>query len=322
MAAEHWNADPNFYAGSGLDRADHLRVDQAWLDEKLRHQSTRFVAVWRSRSLVARPAEADHETLNSRPRPLWLGHADVAHLLDRASELTFLGLGGESAYFALDVSRIEAPEREAAIVDQGSFRDLREVGPLLERFDGAVLAYARGLMHWHRRHRFCGVCGSATESAQGGHVRRCTNPDCRASHFPRTDPAVIMLIHDGGERCVLGRQKIWPPGMHSTLAGFVEPGESLEDSVAREVKEEVGLDLVEITYHSSQPWPFPSSLMLGFHARCQGDALRVNTEELESAAWFTRDEMLNSPEDETFKLPRKDSIARRLIRAWLGDDEA
>ncbi len=322
MAGEHWNADPNFYAGGGLDRADHLRVDRSWLDDKLRHASTRFVAVWRSRNLVVGPTVHDAACLNSRPRPLWLGHADVAPLLDRASEVTFLGLCEENAYFALDVSRIEAPEREPSIADEGRFRDLREVGPLLERFDGAILAYARGLMHWHRRHRFCGVCGSATESAQGGHVRKCTNPDCGASHFPRTDPAVIMLIHDGGDRCVLGRQQIWPPGMHSTLAGFVEPGESLEDSVAREVKEEVGLDVTEITYHSSQPWPFPSSLMLGFHARCEDQPLRVNTEELDSAAWFTRDDLLNSPEDEGFKLPRKDSIARRLIRAWLGDDEA
>jgi NAD+ diphosphatase len=138
-------------------------------------------------------------------------------------------------------------------------------------------------------------------------------------HFPRTDPAVIMLVHDGAGRCLLGRQPFWPPGMHSTLAGFVEPGESLEEAVAREIWEEVGLKLPveEVTYHSSQPWPFPSSIMLGFHARAEHGPLDLGADELESAQWYTREELRNSPEDETFKLPRRDSIARRLIEDWL-----
>ena len=128
-----------------------------------------------------------------------------------------------------------------------------------------------------------------------------------------------MLIHDGGERCVLGRQPVWPPGMHSTLAGFVEPGESLEMAVAREVYEEVGLELTDITYQHSQPWPFPSSLMVGFHARAKGEALKVHPDEIESAGWFTAQELHRSPEDGTFKLPRRDSIARRLINDWLAE---
>jgi NAD+ diphosphatase len=181
-----------------------------------------------------------------------------------------------------------------------------------------MLAYARGLMHWHARHRFCGVCGSPTESAEAGHVRRCTNPACAAMHFPRTDPAVIVLVTDGS-RALLGRQKSWPPGMHSVLAGFVEPGESLEDTVRREVHEETGIVVDEITYHSSQPWPFPSSIMLGFTARAATTALHVDPDELESAAWFEREFLLNSPENESFKLSRRDSIARRLIDDWLAD---
>jgi NAD+ diphosphatase len=126
-----------------------------------------------------------------------------------------------------------------------------------------------------------------------------------------------MLVHDGGDRLVMGRQKVWPPGMHSVLAGFLEPGESLEDAVAREVKEEVGIEVADILYHSSQPWPFPGSLMLGFFARATDLALKVNTDELEMARWVTRDEVVNSPENEVFKLSRKDSISRRLVDDWL-----
>ena len=128
-----------------------------------------------------------------------------------------------------------------------------------------------------------------------------------------------MLVHDGGDRCVMGRQKVWPAGMHSTLAGFVEPGESLEEAVTREVMEEVGLAVRDVTYHSSQPWPFPSSIMLGFHARGDFGALTVDETEVESARWFSRAELRASPEDETLKLPRRDSIARRLIEDWLAE---
>src|SRR5262249_4560440 len=154
----------------------------------------------------------------------------------------------------------------------------------------SLLAYARGLMHWHARHGFCGVCGSRTESASAGHVRKCTNPDCGASHFPRTDPAVIMLVHDG-DKALLGRQKVWPQGMYSTLAGFVEPGESLEETVRREVYEETGIAVGEVVYHSSQPWPFPASLMIGFHAEARSRTINRVDSELEDAGWFSRAEL-------------------------------
>ena len=150
-------------------------------------------------------------------------------------------------------------------------------------------------------------------------MRACTAPTCQTHHFPRTDPAVIMLV-SCGERCLLGRQRVWPAGMYSTLAGFVEPGESLEDAVAREVREEAGVAVAEVRYHSSQPWPFPGSIMLGFHAEALSPALVVNRDELEDARWFSRSELLASPEDESFRLPRRDSIARRLVESWLGRD--
>ena len=212
---------------------------------------------------------------------------------------------------------------EAAPLHAAGFVDLRAVGPLVGRADGAVMAYARGLMYWQRRHRFCGVCGSACIAAQAGHVRRCANPECAADHFPRTDPAVIVLV-TRGDRCLLGRQRHWRPGMRSTLAGFVEPGESLEEAVVREVREESGAVLRDPIYHSSQPWPFPASLMLGFRAEAESLALDVNRRELDDAGWYARDWLRASPEDDGFRLPRRDSIARRLIDDWLaeGDGES
>jgi NAD+ diphosphatase len=232
-----------------------------------------------------------------------------------------LGVREERAYFALDFSDHESPLqaiRTEALQVQApvEFTDLRRVGPLLARPDGALLAYARGMMFWHGRHRFCGVCGSPTKSADAGHVRRCTNPDCATSHFPRTDPAVIMLVTDG-ERALLGRQKIWPKGQHSTLAGFVEPGESLEQAVAREVHEETGIVIDQVTYQSSQPWPFPASIMLGFTARAVTTEITVDATEIEDARWFERSYMLSHADDDIFRLPRRDSIARRLIEDWL-----
>jgi NAD+ diphosphatase len=298
----------NFYAGVPLDRADHLRGDVERLARLLRDPRARVVPVWRSQHLVAGEAEA-----------VWLERREIEALIESPERTVFLGLRDETVYLAVDLSHLEEPEIEPLGGAAAAFRDLRQVGPLMNREDSAILAYARGLAHWHARHGHCGVCGAPTVSEKGGHQRRCSNAGCNAVHFPRTDPAVIMLVHDGADRCLLGRQAVWPPGMHSTLAGFVEPGESLEEAVAREIWEEVGLKIPveDITYHSSQPWPFPASIMLGFHARAEDAPLRIAYHEIESAQWYSREQLLNSPEDETFKLPRRDSIARRLIEDWL-----
>lgn len=302
---------PNFYASGGLERAAERRRDDAWLAAQLIDPRTRFVPVWRSQNLVlADPGAGD------APMAAFLAAEHAAALLAAGGEAAFLGLVGEIPHFALAVPESGEAPPDAAVSGGAAFIDLRTIGPLLGRDEGSLLAYARGLVHWHTRHRYCGICGSPTESIEAGHVRKCTNERCNAQHFPRTDPAVIMLVSDG-ERAILGRQRIWPTGMHSVLAGFVEPGESLEDAVAREVFEEVGVAVDDVTYHSSQPWPFPASIMLGFYARATSDVLRVAAEELELARWFTRAEMRASPEDETFRLPRRDSIARRLIEDWL-----
>ena len=297
--------EPNFYAAAGLDRAGWRRKDPAWIAERLADPASRFVPVWRSQNLVV-------SLEGVAPQAAFLARHEI--LLE--GETALLGIVEDRAYFAVDLSQAEAPLAALKPALPVEFTDLRRVGPLLARHEGSLLAYARGIAYWHSRHRFCGVCGSPTESREAGHMRRCTNPACAAEHHPRTDPAVIMRVEHQG-RILLGRQKQWPVGMHSVLAGFVEPGESLEDAVRREVAEEVSLRLSEVNYHSSQPWPFPSSIMLGFTAVAEGDQFQVDEHELEMARWFTREELLASPEDETFRLPRRDSIARRLVDDWI-----
>jgi NAD+ diphosphatase len=194
---------------------------------------------------------------------------------------------------------------------------LRQIGALLEPEAGSLLAYARAMATWHRRHRFCGSCGCPTTSRHGGHLRVCSNADCASEQFPRSDPAVIMLVHDDDGNCLLGRQASWPGGVFSTLAGFVEPGESLEDAVAREVAEETGVSVLEALYQSSQPWPFPTSLMLGFFARAEYRTPTVDPEELEMARWFGHQELVTLVARREVRLPPQLSIARRLIDDWL-----
>ncbi|EDP66488.1 NUDIX hydrolase [alpha proteobacterium BAL199] len=299
---------PNFYGFGGLDRSAHIREREGWLDELLARPDTRLVLVWRTRSFVIEVADA-------APRAAILQAAEHRHLVTHAESIAFLGEMGGIAHVALDLSPLDEVDIPGILQTPGAFTDLRRIGPLLERFEGSLLAYARGLLWWHQRHRFCGVCGHPTKIVKGGHQRSCTSESCRAPHFPRTDPAVIMLVHDG-ERCLLGRQRIWPDGMYSTLAGFVEPGETLEEAVAREVWEESGIHVRKVQYHSSQPWPFPSSLMLGFHAEAKSFDIVRNDEELGDAQWYTAEDLAAFESRGNF-LPRRDSIARRLVQDWV-----
>jgi NAD+ diphosphatase len=283
----------NFYSGVGLDRADHRRRDPAWLADRLSDPGTRFVPVWRARNLVAHGEDA---------RAVWLTGQQTGALAAAATEAIFLGCNGVTAYFALDIPDIEEPGAEPALAELGHFRDLRAIGPLLGRREGAILAYARGLVHWHRRHRFCGLCGAPTERSAGGHVRRCRDSDCGADHFPRTDPAVIMLVHDG-DRCVLGRQRAWPDGMHSRHGCRPIWGGRCRRSAGST---------------TCTVWGSACSVR-GRSTRARHAPLRVNPDELAAAGWYTRAELRASPEDESFRLPRRDSIARRLIEDWLAD---
>ncbi len=304
------------YAGGDLDRAGLFRKDESWILEKLAHPDSRIVPVWRSRNLVT--------GLGTDPQTHLVGRMEASEILEMSSEITLLGISGETAYFAADISSLEE-DRAHALVIQGEFVDLRLVGPLLGVQESALMAYARGMLHWHQKHQHCGLCGAPTKSFEGGHVRKCTSTECGAPTFPRTDPAVIMLITyqpaSGPAQCLLGRQAVWPEGNYSTLAGFVEPGESLEEAVAREVHEEAGIHIKNVTYQASQPWPFPASIMLGFWGEAVTTDIQIDEHEIEDAQWFDAPDLRNfgewGNEEATRRLPRKDSIARFLIETWL-----
>ena len=323
--AEDSHRRPNPFAGGGLDRATHLRADPRWLSDRLSDPASRVVPVWRERSLVARAVgEVPVETDAMAYAPVLLPPAAGASDLEPPEEWIFLGLEGGAeggrAVFAADVpgeageARQESPS-DSPLDGAGEFLDLRGVGAMLGQGDGALLAYARAIVTWSRRHRFCGTCGSPTRPEQGGHVRRCDDETCGVDHFPRTDPAIIVLVTDG-DRCLLGRKDIWPEGVYSTLAGFVEPGESLSEAVVREVREESGIEVSSVRYRSSQPWPFPASLMLGFRAERVGGKLSVAHQELVDARWFDRADFARRREI-GLRLPGRVSISRRLIEDWL-----
>ncbi|MDE2008296.1 MAG: NAD(+) diphosphatase, partial [Rhodospirillales bacterium] len=269
--------------------------------------ASRFVPLWRNRNLIAGMEAA-------APAAVWLPGAEAARLRDGSDRAwVFLGLLEGEAVFGIDLSDAEDP---APLVGtgRGGFVDLRSVGWGVPNPEAAVLAHARGLLHWRARHKFCGLCGAPCTPESAGHVMKCTG--CGTEHFPRTDPAVIMLV-TRDDRALLGHSQRFPrANMYSTLAGFVEPGESLEEAVRREVAEEAGIAVGEVWYHSSQPWPFPGNIMLGCYGEGLSEAITVDQEELIDVRWFTRAEIAD-PAAHGFVLPRGDSIARRLIEDWL-----
>lgn len=301
---------PNAYSGSPLDRVAHRRDDVAWIEAALASEEAVFTPVWRARSLMRGVAEG-------RPEAVFLSGQAAAALRLRGwpdgGIWAFLGLQGPRPVFTVDISPEDDP-LPLLPPEMGAFTDLRQVAGLLPPEDASILAHARGLMHWRTKHRFCGVCGAACVAKSAGHSTQCTG--CGVSHFPRTDPAVIMLVHRG-DRCLLGHSKRFPNStMFSTLAGFVEPGETLEEAVAREVFEEAGVRVANVQYHSSQPWPFPASIMLGFYAEGITEEITIDPEEIADARWFSRDD-LRRHKDLGFTLPRGDSIASRLIADWM-----
>jgi NAD+ diphosphatase len=277
---------PNTFAGEALDRAGGRRRDAAWLAERLADAGSRVVVAGESGVLV----DGEQPRLLT-PAELPEGVDAVLLGVDRAGRAVF------------------AADPDGAIA--GEWRGLRDLAPVVSQADGGLLAHAVALLNWHRRHRFCANCGAPSEVREAGHLRTC--PSCGAEHHPRTDPVVIMLVADG-DRAILGRQAHWPAGRYSALAGFVEPGESLEEAVAREVLEECGVRVTDIEYRSSQPWPFPSSLMLGFRARWSEGEPAVGDGELEDVRWLHRDELVRGDA----RLPPPQAIARRLIDEWLG----
>lgn len=289
---------PNVLAGPYLNRAAEWRKDEARLRAALEDPATLVVPVWRTNSLVLQ-TENSFSAYFLEARSL-LGNVD-------ASEVILLGEFRERACFAVELP----PETEPRIDASAQFRDLRRIAGQLPSDEAGVLAYARAMITWRERHRFCGKCGAPTIATQAGHVLACTNPDCKSQQFPRIDPAIIVLIHDG-ERALLARQAAWPLGWYSTIAGFVEPGESLEDAVVREAREETGLIIDTVDYHSSQPWPFPSSLMLGFIAHAATTDIDLRDAELEDARWLTREQLAAGE----VAFPPPHSISFRLVEEW------
>lgn len=307
------------YAGGLLDRAGVRRKDKQWLQDQLEQDIARFVPIWRGSSLMQ---IGNSGTSTSEPRIC--NRSEMGKIVDFSTESTFLGIGHDGPYFAVDLSH--GVEETVAETLNGIFVDLRLAGQHMESGNASLLAYARGLLHWHRSHQYCSQCGAKSESMHGGHMRACPNDSCGRETYPRTDPAVIMLVEhtptDGGPPvCLMGSHRRLPTRVFSTLAGFVEPGESLEEAVSREVLEEVNVTVDDVRYEASQPWPFPSSIMLGFYARALTTAIEVDNDELSSARWFTSEELCGAgdwgDESAAIQLPRRDSIARHLINSWL-----
>jgi NAD+ diphosphatase len=288
------SAEPIAFAGGALDRAGVRRTDDAWLDGAWADAAALAVVIGRegvSRELVP------------------LAPGDVG----RSAEALFLGVQACGA-------PVWAIEREGV-----ALTGLRDLAASLPAEQLGTIAYASALANWARATRFCGICGLATEPREAGHVRACANGH---QHHPRTDPVVIMLVTDG-DRALLGRQATWPPGRYSALAGFVEPGEDLETAVAREVLEESGIAVRDVRYVASQPWPFPVSLMLGFHAEYASGEISRGDEELEDVAWFTRAEIaaaasgdsstwIDGAPSDGLLLPPSTAIARHLVDVWVG----
>jgi len=311
-----------YYRELKLDRASESRKDRGWLERQWTQPDCRILVLRNDKSLMRwRDREAD------TPEVIKLARAEIEKLEPGFDHVVFLGLDDSAPLFALDVSQQHGQGLEA-VFRSNEFVDLRDVGWLLDAQQAAQLAYARGLLFWNRHHRYCGVCGSPTRSENGGHMRRCTSHSCGRMHFPRTDPAVIMLVEDLSDpdrpRCLLARNSRFPRRVMSTLAGFVDPLESLEETVAREVHEECGIRVGEIEYQASQPWPFPSSIMLGFRARALDRDIVVDGVEIEEAYWFEVEQLREFGEwgdaGDGFCLPRRDSIARYLVESWIAEN--
>ncbi len=304
------------YIKHTLDRADHLRKDNKQLTDLFNHEKARFYPISDGAAWIDTANPGAAITL-SKPTTLTL------------EETVFLGFNDGNACFAFSCTYHSEEERGLLTNESphtAQFCDLRTVSHMLDHNEGSLLAYAKALIGWQESVRFCELCGSPLRSISGGHVKKCTNNDCTSLQFPRTDPAVIMLVEqpataNAPARCLLGRNANWPEGVFSTLAGFVEPGESLEHAVIREVYEESHIKVSNVRYLASQPWPFPRSIMLGFIATAETDKITCDPTELEDARWFTKDEMQTFGDwgDETpgLKLPRRDSISRYLINHWL-----
>lgn len=300
------------FAGGWFDRAGERRADAAWVAAQRDSLKARFVVLSKLRALM----QVEPEFTIA-----WRGRLEVDPLIEAGAMTVLLGVADGVPHFAIDASNAEGG---APFPEHGKYIDVRSCANQGAARDAAVLSQSRSLIDWHARHGFCAVCGGPTEPRDAGYMRQCTADACKAQHFPRTDPVTIMLVFDSADNVLLGRSHRFVKNTYSALAGFVEPGENIEEAVRREVGEEVGLAVGRVRYHSSQPWPFPSSLMIGCYADVETTEIRIDPQELDDARWFTRAEVADMVEawaDESrLRMPPPLSIAHQLARGWLRGD--
>ena len=301
MPAQH------IFAGNPLDRGERERRDEKWIKDQISNPTSKFLPIWESRVLV------------SSQEPLRLGWLDSDQLANAKFDSApfLLGMLNDSTYFTIDMSKSTQSAEFIEKLTDYKFEDSRTAAEALELEDTGVLAQARAQINWHNRHGFCSVCGNETSVKRGGQKRECTK--CEAEHFPRVDPVIIMVVHDQ-DHCLLGqsRGRLAATNRYSALAGFVDQAESIEEAVSREVMEEAGIRVKNVTYHSSQPWPFPSSLMIGCHAEADTTEIFMDTEEMTDVKWFSRQEVLAAlaGENSNLLIPGRIAIAHHLIRSW------
>ncbi len=304
------------YSQMHLDRCTNQRKDKRWLKTQFNSNNALFCTIENGNNLFTEHSD-----------PIYLKPEQVTDL--SINSCVFLGKDDQHSFFAFDSNKLNLADQDKLKL-LGQWLPLRNIGATLKQSDCAILALAKGLIHWHKTHLYCGKCGALNKLIEAGHARQCTHSQCRNMTFPRTDPAVIMLIEHldehGVARCLLGRQSAWQPGMYSTLAGFVDPGETLEEAVAREVLEESGIivETNDVSYIASQPWPFPASIMLGFCASASSQEIDISNDDLEDAQWFTREQIaqfvakedLVDYQEGQFRMSSIDSISHYLISEW------
>ncbi len=306
------------FTGNPLDRASERRNDAQWLAEKRRDPGSLILPLWKLQPFVLGAAKAEGPQEVGFLAP---GLAETLAAPDAPCVL--LGLeqardGSERALFALDISAAPDPETQGPLAGLGHFAELRGAAMrgTISLEDLAILGQAKAMIDWHQRHGFCARCGAPTVLAEAGYKRAC--PACHAEHFPRTDPVVIMLATDGDE-CLVGRGKQFPPGMFSALAGFIEPGETIEEAVRREIKEEAGVTVGKVTYHTTQPWAFPSSLMIGCFAEAESREIVLTDDELAEAFWLEKSKvraLLKGERVDGLFIPPPVAIAHHLLKDW------
>ena len=313
---------PNIFSNNPLDRVSYLRSNPEWIKKTIKKNDSTFVIFWRGKPFVS--TVSGLISGNSAPdqhSPGWFPLNFFEEKIINISSVIFLGLLDEKAYFGIDISRVSDPENEAGLRDLGKFEDLMVLSSqLINPGELAMLGQAKSIFEWHKSHKYCSNCGAESTMVEAGYKRVCHN--CNTEHFPRTDPVVIMLA-TFNDTAFLGRQKRFPPGMYSALAGFVEHGESIEEAVARELNEEAGISTKAVSYHSSQPWAFPFSLMIGCIAEAESKSFKLDEIEIDEGRWFSRLELKNAIEGSktsNFFVPPSMAIAHHLIKNFVNDN--